>query len=119
MKPGLGDRRPDAAAAGSEGQWMPEPLWIDCVTRSDRTNPDERIVRVGGINSAGRRWSMSQSDAIAGIEAGTWDFHVTAGGRTVRVIVEVSRFGQKYLKTEADREQPENLLSQPDCHRGP
>jgi hypothetical protein len=31
------------------------------------------------------------------------------------VIVGTSRYGHKYLKTEADGEQPDNLLSLPEC----
>jgi hypothetical protein len=31
------------------------------------------------------------------------------------VIVKMSRFGHKYLATEADGEQPDNLLSLPEC----
>jgi hypothetical protein len=42
-------------------------------------------------------------------------FHVRVGGRPVRVIVAVSRFGNKYLKTEADGAEPNNLLSLPEC----
>jgi hypothetical protein len=34
---------------------------------------------------------------------------------SVWVIVAVSRLGHKYLKTEADGEQPDNLLSLPEC----
>lgn len=36
-------------------------------------------------------------------------------GSVVSVIVAVSRFGNKYLKTEADGEHPNNLLSLPEC----
>jgi len=36
-------------------------------------------------------------------------------GRRATIIVAVSRFGNKYLKTEADGEQPDNLLSLPEC----
>ncbi len=31
------------------------------------------------------------------------------------VVVAVSRFDHKYIKTEADGEQPDNLLSLPEC----
>jgi hypothetical protein len=31
------------------------------------------------------------------------------------VVVSVSRLGHKYIKTEADGEQPDNLLSLPEC----
>ena len=30
-------------------------------------------------------------------------------------VVAVSRFGNKYIKTEADGDQPNNLLSLPEC----
>jgi hypothetical protein len=36
-------------------------------------------------------------------------------GDRVSVIVATSRFGNKYLKTTADGDQPNNLLSLPTC----
>ena len=86
-----------------------------CIRKSDRTNPHERITQIGGRNGDGKAWRLSQQDAIAGIESGKWDFYVYQGGHVVRVIVAVSRYGHKYLKTEADGEQPDNLLSLPEC----
>ena len=44
-----------------------------------------------------------------------WSFYVAVGGRSVWVIVAKSAYGNKYLKTEADGEQPNNLLSLPEC----
>ena len=90
---------------------------IKCINKSDRHDPHERILFVGGINPNGTRWHLSQIDAIAGIERGEWTFHVQSGLRRVAVIVAESRFGNKYLKTEADGEQPNNLLSLPECPR--
>jgi len=87
---------------------------IQCINKSDRLNPHERILYVGGVHG-GSRWRMSQEDAIKGIEAGTYSFHVSRGGRTARVIVAKSAYGHKYIKTEADGEQPDNLLSLPEC----
>jgi hypothetical protein len=94
---------------------MTDSVEIKCINKSNRPDPHERIMYVGGINPNGTRWKLSQTDAINGIENGTWSFYVSWGLRTVRVIVAVSRYGNKYLKTEADGDQPDNLLSLPEC----
>lgn len=86
---------------------------IQCVCKTDRYNPWERITHVGG--SSGGGWKLIQEEAIRGIEAAKWSFFVRADGQEVDVIVAVSRYGNKYLKTEADNEEPNNLLSLPEC----
>lgn len=88
---------------------------IKCVNKTDRYNPHERIKTVGGQNSDGALWKLSQEEAIQGIETGKWSFYVSVKGSIVNVIVAISRFGNKYLKTEADGEQPNNLLSLYEC----
>ncbi len=88
---------------------------IRCINKSDRMNIHERIINIGGVNHDNTRWKLSQPDAISGIERGEWSFYVTRNGRTVDVIVAVSRYGHKYLKTTADGEEPNNLLSLPEC----
>jgi hypothetical protein len=88
---------------------------IKCINKTDRYNPHERICAVGGVNPNGSNWKLRQDEAIAGIEAGRWAFFVKVHGQAVRVIVAVSRFGNKYLKTEADGEHPNNLLSLYEC----
>ena len=88
---------------------------VKCINKSDRYNPHERILSIGGVNSDGVRWKLSQQDAISGIEEGKWSFFVTQNGRSVEVIIARSAYGYKYLKTEADGEHPNNLLSLPEC----
>lgn len=90
-------------------------LEITCINKSDRFNPHERILSIGGFNANGTRWKLSQQEAVRDIEEGNRQYYVTKDGRSVRVVVARSVFGNKYLKTEADGEQPNNLLSLPEC----
>jgi hypothetical protein len=86
---------------------------IECVKKTDRNNPWERITHVGG--RSGNGWKITQEVAIGHIESGEWSFFVSVRGDRVDVIVATSRFGNKYLKTRPDGDQPNNLLSLPEC----
>ena len=87
---------------------------VSCINKSDRYNPYERITHIGGVNSGGTRWKLAQPQAITDIESGKYSFYVSAGGHIVDVIVS-THSGNKYLKTEADGDSPNNLLSLPEC----
>lgn len=93
---------------------MSETKEIKCIVKTDRMNPHERIHAVGGT-SAGSYWLMEQQEAIRAIENRKFDFYVNKGGKKVDVIVAVSRYGNKYLKTVADGETPNNLLALNAC----
>ena len=88
---------------------------VKCINKTDRQNPHERIRNIGGVNTNGTRWKISEDEAIAGIKRGEWRFFVSRGGNSVWVIIARSSSGREYLKTEADGEAPNNLLSLPEC----
>ena len=94
---------------------MAQLVRISCINKSDRLNPHERIVSVGGSNADGTRWRLPLDRAIAGIEDGTWQFFVERPlGHRVDVVL-AAHMGHKYLRTTADGEQPDNLLALPEC----
>jgi hypothetical protein len=90
---------------------------IKCVSKSDRQNADERILSIGGSPGATTtHWTRSQQQAIEDIESGGTAYYVgVPGAASVWVVVAVSRFGNKYIKTTSDGEHPDNLLSLPEC----
>jgi len=94
---------------------MAENIQIKCINKSDRTSAHERIKSIGGVNPSGTPWKLSLEQAIKDIEAGKYRFYVSVNGDSVWVIIAVSAAGNKYLKTENDGDQPNNLLSLPEC----
>jgi len=119
---------------------MEHAFLIDCVSKDDRLNPYERIRRIGGPNtpdveppdasrlvaglrkrgfaiSETTRWSLPLADAIQGILDGEWSFFVYLGAHQEIVNVDVAKSpsGCLYLKTEIDRDTPDELLFLPEC----
>jgi hypothetical protein len=94
---------------------MPQDIEISCISKSDRFNPHERIVSIGGIKRGGIAWKRSQEQAIIDIENGACRYYANVGGHLVWTTITVSSLGHKYLKTTADRDQPNNLLNLREC----
>ncbi len=94
---------------------MAQYLRIRCVVKTDRTSARERIHSVGGAKPDGSHWIMTQDQAISYIQDGTYVFYIEkTGGLRLDVIVATSAHGN-YLKTVADGERPDKLLSLPLC----
>ena len=90
---------------------MATQLEVKCINKTDRYNAHERIKAIGG----GGSWKHTQEQAIKWIEDGSFSYYVNKGGHIVDVIIATSQYGHKYIKTTADGEQPNNLLSLPEC----
>ena len=93
---------------------MAQRVEVSCINKRPRNDPHERISHVGGLNSDNTRWKLDLDAAIRGIENGTWSFWTKGGGKTADVVV-ATHNGNKYLKTLADKVQPDNLLALPEC----
>lgn len=82
---------------------------VSTYTHAYSHDPLERIDSIAGVNSDRSRWSLTQTAAIAAIEAGTDEFFVTAEGKPVKLVV-LSVRDQKYLGTEREKTHPDDLI---------
>jgi len=89
---------------------------IRCIVKDDRLNPYERIQYVGGVNGDGTRWRQTQQKTVDEIDTGAWTFESQGSdGVKAKVVTATSRFGHRYIRTVADKDVPDNLLSLPTC----
>jgi hypothetical protein len=85
---------------------------VSIVSRAYSRDPLERIESIGGVNPDHTPWKLSQSAAIASIEAGTDEFFFRTGDRVVKLVV-LTRGGEKYLQSEREKTHPDDLLNVP------
>ncbi|QDV26978.1 DUF3892 domain-containing protein [Aureliella helgolandensis] len=93
---------------------MHTTLQVQFVVLSDSGNCYEKIHRIGGFNSGGSRWLLSQEDAILWLELGQYRFFVVVGDVCEFVEVAENAEGIRYLKTSSDRDEPLGLLALPE-----
>ena len=85
---------------------------IKCINKNPREDRHHSITHVGGFTN--ERWKITKDDAIGKIDRRECSFYTLVGGRRAEVVV-ATHLGRKYLKTTADRDTPDNLLSLPEC----
>jgi hypothetical protein len=94
---------------------MAQRLQIQCINKTQRQEPHERIRAVGGF-AGGQRWKLSLDDAVARLKSGKYRFYVhKQPWGEVNVLLATSARGHGYLRTEADGVTPDNLLALPEC----
>ncbi len=92
---------------------MGETRQVRYVWKNDRYNPSDRITHIGGVFLDGKRWKLTQQEAIHGIETGRFRLYVNVAGERDWLVVAFSIFGNLYLKTESDKDEPNSLLILP------
>lgn len=92
---------------------MTNTIEIKCINKNPRNDAYTRITHVGGFTD--KRWKITLDDAIGYIESKEWAFYTTSPQGHRRNVIVASRLGRKYLKTEADHDTPDNLLSLAEC----
>ena len=95
---------------------MPRYLRIRCIVKTDRTGAHERIGAVCGLTPDGSHWTLTHEDAVSQVENGNCRFYIERPrDQRYDVIVAIDARAHRYLKTVADRDQPDQLLFLPTC----
>jgi Protein of unknown function (DUF3892) len=96
---------------------MARYLRIRSIVKTERTGAHERISAICGLNADGSHWTLTHEDAVSQIENRTCAFYIERPrDKRYDVIVAMDVRAHKYLKTDADRDQPDELLFLPTCH---
>ncbi len=87
---------------------MPD-VQVTCINKQPRQNPYEGITHLGAAN-----WKWTRQQVIESIEAKTNTFYTLVNGNRGDIGV-VNGTNGKYLRTYADGQWNDNLLSLPEC----
>lgn len=82
---------------------------VTCITKPDRNSKHEGITHLGGSG-----WKWTRAEVIASIEAKSNTFFTKVNGNRGDIGVVNGATG-KYLRTYADGQWNDNLLSLPEC----
>jgi hypothetical protein len=96
---------------------MARYLRIRPIVKTERTGAHERIKAICGLTPEGSHWTLTHEDAVSQVENGICRFYIERPrDKRYDVNVALDVRAHKYLKTDADREQPDELLFLPTCH---
>jgi Protein of unknown function (DUF3892) len=82
---------------------------VTCINKQPRQNPYDGITHLGAAN-----WKWTRQQVVESIEAKTNTFYTLVGGNRGDIGV-VNGPNGKYLRTYADGQWNDNLLSLPEC----
>ncbi len=91
----------------SDEHKQPLRIEIRCFARSLRW--------LCGEDVQGKRWYLSENEAISGLENGRWNLHIRLGGRDIPIVIAADIAGRKYLAARVNGKITDDLLSLPDC----
>ena len=96
---------------------MARYLRIRSTVKTARTDAHQRIEAICGLTPEGSHWTLTHEDAISQVENRACAFYIERPrDKRYDVNVAIDARAHKYLKTDADRDQPDQLLFLPDCH---
>jgi hypothetical protein len=96
---------------------MARYLRIRSIVKSEQTAAHERIKAICGLTPDGSHWTLTHEHAVSQIENRTCAFYIERPkDKRYDVIVGRGVHAHKYLKTDADRDQPVELLFLPTCN---
>jgi hypothetical protein len=95
---------------------MARYLRIRCIVKTERTGAHERINAICGLTPDGSHWTLTHEDAVSQVENGNCRFYIERPrDQRYDVIVAMDVRAHRYLRTVADRDQPDQFLYLPAC----